>query len=312
MRLRRHLLLALGSVLITLGVAGEAFAQYGRVAGVVRDEDNEPIKGATVTAENVDTSQTFTATTDEKGRFLMIGLRSGTWRFIAQALGFAADGGTIPIRQGGPNPPMTFVLKKTGAAAFGALGGIAAKDLQNELAAADALVKQNRWDDAVRAYRTIMEKSATLVFINLQIAAVHRARNDHASALAAYGDLLKAQPDHEKAHIGIAQTHVERGDPKAGEDALLAAAARPGAGREVLFQLGELKRAANQGDEAVRWYEKAAAADPSWGKPLYKLGLSAIQRGDTQGATRMMAQVIAVDPVSPEAALAKSSLESLK
>lgn len=312
MRLRRHLLRAFCAVLVTMGVAHEAAAQYGRVAGVVKDENNQPVKGATVTAEHPDTSQTFTATTDDKGRFLMIGLRSAVWRFVAQAPGFAPEGGPLPIRQGAPNPPLSFTLKRTSTAAFGALGGITARDLQEALASADAHFKQSRWDEAVRAYREIMEQSPTLVFINLQIAAVYRAKKDHASALAAYAELLKAQPDHEKAHIGVAQTHIERGDAQAAEGALLSAAERANAGRDVFYQLGEITRARNQTDEAAGWYRKAAAADPSWGKPLYRLGLSAIQQGDTAGATKMMTQVIAVDPVSPEAALAKSSLESLK
>src|SRR5262245_30589494 len=316
MHLRRHLLSALCATAVVVGLAGlanDAWAQYGRVAGLVKDESNQPLKGATIIAENPDTAQTFTATTDDKGRFLMIGLRTGTWRFIAQAPGFALEGGSMPIRQGTPNPPITFTLKKTGAAAFGALGGITAKDLQSDLTDAEALFKQSRWDESVRAYRSIMEKApTTLAFLNLQIAAAHRAKKDHASALAAYEAVLKAQPDNEKAHIGIAQTHVERGDRNAAEQALLAAAQRAGAGREVFYQLGEMKRTNNQTDDAANWYRKAAAADPAWGKPLYRLGLSAIQHGDKEGATKLMAQVIAVDPVSPEAALAKSSLESLK
>ena len=55
---------------------------------------------------------------------------------------------------GAPNPPLTFTLKKGGAPApAGALGGLAAKDLQAELAAADALYNAQKWDDAVAAYR---------------------------------------------------------------------------------------------------------------------------------------------------------------
>ena len=64
--------------------------------------------------------------------------------------------------------------------------------------------------------------------------------------------------------------------------------------------------------EAARWYEKASAADPYWGKPLYKLGLLAAKKGDGASASKLMDQVIAVDPSSPEATLAKTSLDSLK
>ena len=63
--------------------------------------------------------------------------------------------------------------------------------------------------------------------------------------------------------------------------------------------------------QAWSWFQKAADMDPAWGKPLYKLGLCALKQGDKQGATKLMDQAIAVDPVSPEAALAKATLDSL-
>src|SRR5690349_8245294 len=133
--------------------AAVASAQTGRVGGQVKDEGGQPIKGATVTAENPSASpSSFTATTDDKGRFSIIGLRSGQWTFTAQAPGFAPESGKLVVQTiGSPNPPLTFTLKKGGGpAAASALGGMAAKDLQAELAAADASFNAKQWDDAVQ------------------------------------------------------------------------------------------------------------------------------------------------------------------
>ena len=296
---------------VILGLASAAAAQPGRVGGIVRDEGGDPVKGATITAENENIGSSFTATTDEKGRFTLIGLRAGTWRFIAQAPGFAPQGGDLPIRSGNPNPPITFTLKRTGPAYSGAMAGIAAKDLQNELTAADTLFNQQKWDEAIAAYRTIMSKTPALSVINLQIAAAYRNKKEYDNAVAAYSALLTVDPQSEKAAVGISQTNVERGDMQAAEDTLVKAASASGAGREIFYSLAEVKSAKREPDEASKWYEKASQADPSWGKPLYKLGLLAKERGDRQRAATLMAQVIAVDPVSPEAALAKAALDEL-
>src|SRR5690349_17396658 len=116
---------ALAALCIT-AVAGSAFAQTGRVGGIVKDEAGQPIKGATVTAENPNTSpSSFTATTDDKGRFSIIGLRPGRWKFTVQAPGFGPESGEMQVQTiGAPNPPMTFNLRKGGGgAATGALGG---------------------------------------------------------------------------------------------------------------------------------------------------------------------------------------------
>src|SRR5215831_2957188 len=147
---------------VVLAICGVAAAQTGRVGGTVKDEAGNPIKGATITAENPNASpSSFTATTDDKGRFSIIGLRTGPWTFAAQAPGFAPESGRLNVQTiGAPNPPLTFTLKKGGAAApAGALGGLAAKDLQAELAIADQAFNAKQWDDAVAKYQAILAKA---------------------------------------------------------------------------------------------------------------------------------------------------------
>lgn len=299
------------AVLFTAGVAGPAAAQASRVGGIVKDDKGATIKGATVTADSPDFGSSFSATTDDKGRFMMIGLRSGQWRFTARAPAHAADAGEMRVRVGTPNPPIIFELRRTGPETTGVLGGIAAKDLQTDLAAADALFNQQKWDEAVAAYRAIMKRAPTLTVINLQIAAAYRSKKDFEAALGAYSALLDIDRNNEKANVGIALTNLERGDAKAAEAALQKAAEGPAAGRDVFFNLGEVKASVGQIDEAVKWYEKASATDPSWGRPLHRLGMLALQKGDKAGATAYLARVITVDPVSAEAALAKAALDQL-
>jgi Carboxypeptidase regulatory-like domain/Tetratricopeptide repeat len=299
------------AAILFLGIAHAAVAQPGRVGGIVKDENGDPVKGATITAENTNIGSSFTATTDDKGRFTLIGLRAGTWRFIAQAPGFAPQGGDMPVRSGNPNPPIQFTLKRTGPAWSGAMAGIGAKELQNELTAADALFNQQKWDEAIAAYRAIAGKTPALSVINLQIGAAYRNKKDYDNAMAAYTAMLAVDPQNEKATVAISQTDIERGDMQAAEQTLVKAASASGAGREIFYNLGEVKTARHEPDEASKWYEKASQADPSWGKPLYKLGLLAKERGDRQRASTLMTQVIAVDPVSPEAALAKAALDEL-
>jgi Tfp pilus assembly protein PilF len=106
--------------------------------------------------------------------------------------------------------------------------------------------------------------------------------------------------------------NVERGDRAAAEASLDAAAQSGNAGRDLYYSLAELKSTSGAAADAARWYQKAADADPSWGKPRYKLGLLAMASGDRAAATRFLNDVLSVDPVSPEAALARTALEQLK
>ena len=152
-----------------------AAAQTGRVGGTVKDGSGQPIKGATVVADNPQSSpSSFTATTDDKGRFSIIGLRSGTWKITASAPGFNPSGGSVPVRTiGAPNPPVDIVLQP-GGGPTGALAGVNTKELQGELAKAEELMNQQQYDAAIAAYNAILAKAPALTMINLQIGRAHR------------------------------------------------------------------------------------------------------------------------------------------
>ena len=70
--------------------------------------------------------------------------------------------------------------------------------------------------------------------------------------------------------------------------------------------------AANDVDGANTWFQKASTADPYWAKPLLRLGEAAMKKGDGASAARLLARAVEVDPTAPEAATAKTALESLK
>lgn len=301
------------AALLLVALAGNAAAQSGgRVTGVVKDDHGDPVKGATIIAENPDASpSSFTASSDEKGRFGIIGLRSGVWSMRARAPGYWSDGGELRVR-GMPavNPPVTFTLQKL-VVPPSALGTTAPKDLQAALASADSMYNNQRWDEAIAAYAAILEKSPSLSVINLQIAAAYRNKKAFDSAIAAYNQLLKADPNNDKAKIGIAMTNFEKGDLDMAERTLEIAAKSPGATREVFYDLGEVKLARSQADEAVKAYERAAQADPTWGKPPFALGRIALNKGDATTARKYFQTVVDVDPISPEAAQATTILRQL-
>ena len=73
----------------------------------------------------------------------------------------------------------------------------------------------------------------SLGVVNLQIGAAYRNLKDYDKAIAAYNDLLKAEPENAKAQLGIAMANMEKGDPQAAEQVLARAAAGPGSNRDV-------------------------------------------------------------------------------
>ena len=299
------------AAVIVAAMAGSAGAQTGRVVGIVKDEGGQPIKGATLSLENPDASpRNFTATSDDRGRFAVIGLKAGEWSIVAQAPGFQAELAKLLVRSATPSAP-SLTMRRAPMPPPSALGTVAAKDLQSDLRSADQLFNAKQWDQAIASYKAILARAPALSVINLQVGAAYRNKKDYDGAIVAYNDLLKADPTSNKARVGVGQTYMEKGDLGAAADALNQAA-QQGASKELFFTLGEVEAARGNTDEAVKWYQKASADDPNWGKPLLKLGMTALKKGDNTDAAAKMRRVMAVDPTSAEAAQAKTVIDQLK
>jgi tetratricopeptide (TPR) repeat protein len=312
--MRESLKLSLAALVVVLLSALPVAAQTGRVGGLVKDDKGQPLKGATVVAENPSASPpSFTATTDDKGRFSIIGLRSGSWKLTASAPGFLPSVGNVPVRTiGAPNPPVEFTLAPGATGPAGALAGVNTKELQGELAAAEAKMTANDFDGAIAAYQAMLVKVPALTMLHLQIGRAQRLKKDYDGALASYKTLLAADPNNERAKIEIGMTNLEKGDFAAAETALIEASQSTSASREVFYNLGEVKFAKGETDEAMTAYQRAVDIDANWAKPYFKMGLGRLQKADTPGAIQMMEKVIAVEPNSAEATQAKALIEQLK
>ena len=179
------------------------------------------------------------------------------------------------------------------------------------LSAADALYKAEDWEGAIAGYEALLEKLPMLTNLHLQIGNALRAMGNYDEAIAAYERLKAADPSNTEANTEIARTKMAMGDFEAASEELAAVASRLDASREDLYNLGELEFAKGAVDEAAAWYEKAAMVDPNWGKPLFKLALVALNRGDTATAKELLQKVIDVDPDSEESAQAAATIAAL-
>lgn len=198
-------------LLSAIPAAGQA-----RATGTVRDSEGRPIKGATVRAINHDAyPPEFTATTDDRGRWAMIGLRSGTWTFIADAPGFNPVQAEAQLRVAG-SPPLSFTLARRPGPPPDALP----RNIQQQIAVANALRDEGRLDDAIAAYLDIRAKNPKLASVNLVLADLYRKKaaveTDVAvrralleRAVQSYAELLKRDATHERAATELEATRAE-------------------------------------------------------------------------------------------------------
>ncbi len=236
-----------------LSLAHPATAQTGRAMGSVTDPTGKAIKGATIRATNKDASPSeLTSTTDAKGRFGMIGLKSGVWTFTAEAPGFDAAGGTAPIRSGTLGPPLRFVIQRTPVPIPGALS----KDIVEQLGAANALRAQGRYEQALTAYQTIQTRNPTVTTLSVVIGDTLRQQAEreqdqttrqalYTRAIQSYSDAIKGDGPSERVRLDLGLTQVSAGRVDDGVrtlQELIASTPDSAAAKDAVVRLAELRR----------------------------------------------------------------------
>lgn len=200
------------AALVLVALAGPALAQTARAMGTVRDLTGKPIKGATVRALNPEAYPgDLTSATDDKGRFAMIGLRTGTWRFLVEAPGFLRLDVSAPVRVSN-TAPMQFALARDPGPVPNALE----RNVQQRLQEAATLRDAGQLDQALAAYQDIYAKNPKLTAVNLVVADVYQRKAEQAAdaaarqamlarAVDAYNEVLKTDSANESARAGVAR-----------------------------------------------------------------------------------------------------------
>ena len=238
--------------MLLVALTASASAQTaGRITGTIKDPDGKPIKGATVRATNQAVNARITSTTDEKGRFAMIGVRSGRWVIVAEAPNFLPLQGTSDVSSS-VMPVLSLTLQRDP----GPMPGALSKTITEELAAAEALRSAGRYDDAISAYQAIQSRNARLTTVSLVVATLYREKAVQekdatarqallARAIAAYTDFLKNDDSNLRARIELGVTHMAAGNAEAAaksfED-VISANPKTSAAAEAAAHLQEIRK----------------------------------------------------------------------
>jgi Flp pilus assembly protein TadD len=263
-------------------VVSPSIAQSGLMTGIVYDDRGEPLRGATMRAENPAAyPRTLTTTSDQRGRISLVGLRSGQWHFTVEYPGFQPTTFSMPITAASstraPRPVIIRMQRIPSLILAGPLAGVDVKLLRADLTAADQAYAKGDFDAAISSYSAALAKAPALTSIGLQIGNAYLQKKDDTKAVEAFEGVLKADP----------------------------------ANGMAWYELGEIRERAGDLDAARDLYQKAASADPSWAKPNLQLGILASNQGQTEEAVARLKKVLAVDPASPEAVQAESLLRKI-
>lgn len=294
---------ALALPLLLIAAFAAAQMGTGRVSGTVKDQEGNPIAGATVTAQTGDSGRVLEATSDDNGRWAILGFRSRTYDFAVQATGYMPYNYQAPMKQAGKNPDMDLILEQAQMGRSAGTGG-------GLLAEAQELHQAGRFDEALAKYDEVLMADPTVYQVNLNRGSVLRQLGRAEEAKDAYQMVLDMEADHAGALVGLAETSVAENDM---DEALkyFEMAVEVTEDEVIPFNVAQIYFNNGNAAGAIPFYEIASERRPDWAEPHLRIGVAYLNTGDLATAAEHLRMAIEVDPESAEAAQAQAMLEAL-
>ena len=297
--------LALPVSLVLLVATGVALAQMGtgRITGTITDPEGNGVEGAVITVVDA-IGKKLEGTSDEDGKWVILGFRSGTYDFNIEAEGYRTRIAQKLVRQMGRNE-LDIVLVPLLATDDRAIES--ANALLKE---ANELLKQEQYSQAVAKYEELLVAQPSFYQAHEFIGIAYREMGDYDAAVVQLEKVLAEDARHAGALISLGDILVTQ--QKLDEAvAYFEKAVSQTTDAIVPFNVAEIYF--NQGDaaKALEYYQVAAEYKPDWADPHLKMGYAYLNTGDLDGAKVSFQKVVEVAPDSPQAQMAQAALSSL-
>ena len=299
----RKLALLVSSVLLV--ATGVSFAQMGtgRITGRITDPEGNAVVGAVI--HFVDqTGKKLEGTSDEDGKWAILGFRSGTYDFNIEAEGFQMKIEQMAVKQMGQNK-LDVVLIPLLAAAATAMEGKNAL-----LAEANELLKQKQYPEAVAKFEELLVAQPSFYQAHEFIGIAYREMGDDDDALAEFHKVLDLDAGHANSLISIGDILVSQ---QKLDEAVVYFEKAVGQTRDAIvpFNVAEIYFTQQNAAKAAEFYKIATEYKPDWPDAHLKLGLAYLNTGDLDAAKAAFQKTVEIAPDTTQAEKAQGFLSSL-
>jgi tetratricopeptide (TPR) repeat protein len=279
----------------------------GRLEGKVLAPEGTPIAGATVKLDNPGRGGGPTITTDKKGKWAYLGLAAGTWNIDVDAAGYTTR--KVSIDLAGESVrinPIEVRLERAGPPPT-------PPEVLEAVTKADEAYKAGRFGEAQAEYEKLLALRPDLA------TAIHRQMGFSLIQLKKYPEALEhlqkvldTDPASTQIRAIMAQAALEGGMVDRGLELLKGVDEASVKEPDVFFNIGVNLINANRPDEAIVYFGKAVALDPTYADGYFRRGLAHLQRGRNAEARADLKKLVELQPTGSQADLARKALEQIR
>jgi tetratricopeptide (TPR) repeat protein len=303
----------------------------GRLQGMVKDEQGNPIVGAKLTfrmgTDRVDPTKPGPepVISDKTGKWAVLGLGQGTWSILIEAQGYNSSEGQSPVNEFAAAAPLSIVLKKPSAESVKAAEAQTKAGQANAaISQADALVKEEKFADARTQYQKAIELSdlqyhapfiraiARTYFMESQSAKTKEEKNAKlGQAIDALKQADQLKPDDPETLQVMVDLLVDAGREAEAQTYMAKLPAGTKVAPDTMINIGI--RAFNEKhlDQALKQFTKVIEENPAMADAYYYRGLCYLNMNKTPEAKADFKKLIEIDPNHKYAKEAKDYLSAL-
>jgi tetratricopeptide (TPR) repeat protein len=278
--------------LLLLALAAPALAQNRIVQGKVTDDKGQPVVGAAITIQAVDSkTRQYPTKTDKKGTYIYMGIPSGDYRVIVRANGFSpafksvrptiqepsvADFQLIPGSEGKlefeySDQEREQLKKEVEKAEKRKQSSV---EVQAMFDAGLKLAGEGKHEEAIVEFKKALEKDPEQANIMGNMADSYSKLNKNEEALEIYKKAIALAADNAALYTNMGVILSKMGKNAESQEAFKKAAAlNPAASAQNFYNIGATLVNNGKAQEAAESFKQAITADPNFAEAYYQLGM---------------------------------------
>jgi Tfp pilus assembly protein PilF len=310
---------SLGLVLLVLGLSSSLLMAQdwrgkARVDGWVKDKNGQPIADAAVELTRQSGGK-FTAKTNNKGYWAVLGLAGGAWNVDVSAKGFETRRTSVSLEEGSRIPSMDIRLEPAAApapAAGASAPNKAAEEVRTEVEEGNRLLGEKKYAEAREQYEKALATVPDNTALLRGVAQTYHGEGNQEKAIETLRKIQQLEPGNAENQALLGSMLLESGKLDEGRamlDQLPAGAIKdPG----VYLNLGILLINKKEPDQAIVYFGKAIEIDPTLADAYYYRGLASLSAKKNTEAKADFKKYLELKPDGAEAKEVRELLQTLK
>jgi tetratricopeptide (TPR) repeat protein len=299
---------AILAILLGLTVSAAAWAQIqGKLMGVVKDSQGNPVEKAVVTVVSTKTSAvSYELTTNKEGRFLQVGIQPGYFQVSVKKDGYLPKSTEVRVSLAGE----TDIEIKLDTADEIALKTVSAAD--QVFLKGNKLYGEQKYAEAAAAFEEAVKMSQPNwgYFFNLGLAYKKMDKKDE--TIGAFRKAVELNSESYSSNKELAEALGMGGAFEEAKTYFQKAVELSPDDPDAHYNLGACLTNTGESDAAQAHFQKAVDLKPDYADAYYQLGTIFIGQNKVPEAVRSLEKFLELAPNHEKAPLAKQLLQYLK